>query len=149
MALFKVNTGCREMEVCRLRWDWEVKVPELNTAVFIIPAYTTDDNDNDLQLVKNKEDRLVALNSIARSIIESRRGKDDTYVFTYRAGKDGEEKPVTKMNNTAWKAAWRAAGLPTGKGVRKRGTQPQAHPWKASEGGRMPARDQESAAWAS
>jgi len=41
----------------RLRWDWEVKVPELNTSVFIIPAYTTDDND--LQLVKNKEDRLV------------------------------------------------------------------------------------------
>jgi integrase len=101
----------------RLRWDWEVKAPELNTSVFIIPAYTTDDND--LQLVKNKEDRLVVLNSIARSIVESRRGKDETYVFTYKAGKDGEEKPVTKMTNTAWKAAWRAAGLPTGKGVRK------------------------------
>jgi integrase len=27
MALFKVNTGLREQEVCRLRWDWEVKVP--------------------------------------------------------------------------------------------------------------------------
>jgi len=70
MALFKANTGCREREVCRLRWDWEVKVPELNTSVFIIPAHTTDDSDNDLQLVKNKEDRLVAPNSIARSIID-------------------------------------------------------------------------------
>ena len=24
MALFKVNTGCREQEVCKLRWDWEI-----------------------------------------------------------------------------------------------------------------------------
>ena len=24
MALFKVNTGTREMEVCNLRWEWEV-----------------------------------------------------------------------------------------------------------------------------
>jgi len=29
MALFKVNTGCREQEVCRLKWEYEVKVPEL------------------------------------------------------------------------------------------------------------------------
>jgi integrase len=27
MALFKVNTGCREQEVCGLRWDWEVNLP--------------------------------------------------------------------------------------------------------------------------
>lgn len=37
MALYKVNTGCREQEVCRLRWDYEVKVPELDTSVFVIP----------------------------------------------------------------------------------------------------------------
>ena len=29
MALFAVNTGCRDGEVCALRWEWEVKVPEL------------------------------------------------------------------------------------------------------------------------
>ena len=29
MALFKVNTGCRDQEVCQLRWEWEVPVPEL------------------------------------------------------------------------------------------------------------------------
>ena len=28
MCLFKVNTGCREAEVCGLRWDWEVGVPD-------------------------------------------------------------------------------------------------------------------------
>ncbi len=38
MALFKVNTGCREQEVCGLRWDYEVKVPELETSVFIVPG---------------------------------------------------------------------------------------------------------------
>ena len=53
MALFKVNTGCREQEVCQLRWDWEVKVPELETSVFIVPGVR----------VKNREDRgLVVLN---------------------------------------------------------------------------------------
>jgi hypothetical protein len=35
--LFKVYTGCREQEVCSLKWDWEVQVPELETSVFIIP----------------------------------------------------------------------------------------------------------------
>jgi integrase len=32
MALFKVNTGCREQEVCRLKWGFEVQVPELGTS---------------------------------------------------------------------------------------------------------------------
>ena len=37
-ALFKVNTDCREQKVCQLRWGWEVKVPELDTSVFIVPG---------------------------------------------------------------------------------------------------------------
>ena len=49
MALFKVNTGCREAEVCNLRWEWEEEIPQLNTSVFVIPAH----------MVKNREDRLV------------------------------------------------------------------------------------------
>jgi integrase len=28
LALFSVNTGCREQEVCNLRWRWEQAVPE-------------------------------------------------------------------------------------------------------------------------
>ncbi len=35
MALFKVNTGCREQEVCRLKWEYEIEVPELNATVFL------------------------------------------------------------------------------------------------------------------
>ena len=38
MALLDVNTGCRDSEVCRLRWDLEVAVPELGTSVFIVPG---------------------------------------------------------------------------------------------------------------
>jgi hypothetical protein len=38
MALFNVNTGTREQEVVRLRWDWEVKLPEMNKSVFVIPS---------------------------------------------------------------------------------------------------------------
>nr|WP_198683653.1 hypothetical protein [Peristeroidobacter agariperforans] len=64
MALFKVNTGCREQEVCGLRWDYEVKVPELNASVFLIPK----------EHVKNGEERLVVLNRVAKSVVESLRG---------------------------------------------------------------------------
>lgn len=39
MALFAVNTGCRDKEICRVKWSWEVKVPiqEIGS-VFIIPG---------------------------------------------------------------------------------------------------------------
>jgi site-specific recombinase XerC len=60
MALFKVNTGLREKEVCRLKWDYEVNVPELDTSVFIIPG----------EQIKNGEERLVVLNRVAKSVVE-------------------------------------------------------------------------------
>jgi integrase len=94
MALFKVNTGLREQEVCKLRWDYEVKVPELETSVFVIPG----------ERVKNGEERLVVLNRVAKSIVESMRGKHPEHVFVHARGKDDEPQPVTKINNTAWKA---------------------------------------------
>lgn len=95
MALFAVNTGCRESEVCNLSWAWEVKVPELDTSVFMIPN----------SRVKNKDERLVVLNDVARSVIEARRGKHRTHVFTYRG------KPVTRMTNSAWIRARKSVGL--------------------------------------
>lgn len=59
MALFAVNTGCRDKEICRLRWEWEVRVPELdnNISVFLIPGIW----------VKNSDPRLIVLNDQARS----------------------------------------------------------------------------------
>jgi integrase len=95
MALFKVNTGLREQEVCGLKWDYEVKVPELETSVFIIPG----------EHIKNGEERLVVLNGIAKSVVESVRGLHPVYVFVHARNKDGESGPVLKINNTAWKAA--------------------------------------------
>ncbi len=89
MALFKVNTGCREQEVCQLRWDWEVEVPQLDTSVFIVPG----------AVVKNREDRLVVLNRVAASVIEQVRGNHPEHVFTYKG------KPVQTINNSGWKTA--------------------------------------------
>ncbi len=96
MALFAVNTGCRDREVCRLRWEWEVKVPELGISVFIVPG----------QYVKNGEDRLIVLNKIAASVVEAQRGKHATHVFAYRG------RPMARMLSSGWRSAREAAGLP-------------------------------------
>jgi integrase len=96
MALFAVNTGCRDAEICNLEWDWEVAVPELNTSVFIIPRHR----------VKNGEDRVVVLNRIARSIVDTRRGKHAKYVFDFRG------HPLRCMLNRGWREARMRAGLP-------------------------------------
>ncbi len=74
MALFAVNTGCRDQEIVNLQWDWEVRVPQLATTVFIIPG----------SFVKNGDERLVVLNRIAKSVVDGQRGNHSTHVFTYR-----------------------------------------------------------------
>ena len=96
MALFAVNTGCRDREICRLKWAWEVKVsiPEIGS-VFIIPG----------ELVKNAEDRLVVLNSVAKKVIERQRGKHPEFVFVYRG------KPITRMLNNGWRKARKQTNL--------------------------------------
>ncbi|WP_235814855.1 tyrosine-type recombinase/integrase [Pseudomonas syringae group genomosp. 3] len=97
MALFKVNTGCREQEVCKLRWEWEIAVPELNTSVFLIPA---DFGGRHARSgVKNGDERLVVLNSVARSIIEKQRGVSKDWVFPFN------DTAMHRMNDTAWKKA--------------------------------------------
>ena len=95
MALFAVNTGCRDAEICNLQWDWEVAVAELDTSVFIIPA----------SRAKNGEERVVVLNRIARSVVDARRGAHGQYVFAFKG------RPVRHMLNSAWKRARARAGL--------------------------------------
>lgn len=95
MSLFAVNTGCRDTEICGLRWDWEVQVPELKTSVFIVPG----------ELVKNGEERLIVLNTVAKSVIEEVRGIHPEYVFTFRG------KRILRMLNSGWKAARIATGI--------------------------------------
>lgn len=106
MALLKVNTGLREQGVCWLRWDWEVKIPELNTSIFITPGKRIQYEDGVWKGEKNKEDQVVVLNKIARSIIEQQRGVHPVYVFHY------EGHRVRCLHSTAWKNAWKKAGLP-------------------------------------
>ena len=95
MALFAVNTGCRDAEICNLEWQWEVAVPELGTSVFIIPGWR----------VKNGADRVVVLNRIARAVLKARRGQHGQYVFVFKGA------PVGHMLNSAWKKARQRAGL--------------------------------------
>lgn len=97
MALFKVNTGCREQEVCKLRWDWEIFVPELDTSVFLIPADFGGRHEN--SGVKNRDERLVVLNGVARSIIDKQRGISREWVFPYNG------TAMHRMNDSAWKKA--------------------------------------------
>lgn len=78
-----------------MRWDYEVKVPELNTSVFIIPG----------ERVKNGAERLVVLNGVAKSIVDSLRGLHRTHVFVRTNPKTDESRPLTKIYNTAWKSA--------------------------------------------
>ena len=99
MALFKVNTGLRDSDVCRLCWDDEVAIPELGLSVFILLAGEVKDTNG------RGDDRLVVLNSVAAGVIDEQRGHHATHVFAY----DG--KPVTRMGNSAWYAARRRAGL--------------------------------------
>jgi len=96
LALFDVNTGLRSSELCGLRWSWEVKVPELETSVFILPE----------EMTKNGEERVVVLNRIARSVLESQRGEHRTYVFTYCGG------PLLRVTNHGWRRARLRADLP-------------------------------------
>ena len=95
MVLFAVNTGCRDQEVCQLRWEWEVKVPELAVSVFIIPG----------SRVKNGGERLVVLNRVARSVIDIRRGVHKEFVFTFRG------EAISRMMTSAWTRARVRTGL--------------------------------------
>jgi integrase len=113
MSLFAVNTGCRDSEICSLQWQWEVQVPEIDSTVFIVPG----------QLVKNGDDRLVVLNKVAKSVVESVRGKHHSHVFAYRGN------PVRRMLNSAWLRARRDVGL----------TQVRVHDLKHTFGRRLRA----------
>jgi integrase len=106
MALFTLHTGARDDVICSLRWDWEIRVPELGISVFEVPASN----------VKGRS-RLLVCNGVAQSIIESVREEHDEFVFVYqRRKKDGsagvrKPHPIGTMNSTAWQRARREAGL--------------------------------------
>ena len=110
MALFSLNTGARDENVCGLRWDWEVPVPEVGRSVFVVPATA----------FKSKRPHVLVLNDVAWSLVEGQRGKHKEFVFVYRRErvKNIDIEPAMKyrrvgtINNTAFQTARTEAGLP-------------------------------------
>lgn len=94
-ALLAINTGMREGELCALRWEWEIDVPELDGSVFLLPD----------TLTKNGQERIVLLNSTARSVLNARRRLGGDYVLSYK----GER--LSRLNNSAFRKARKRAGL--------------------------------------
>ena len=72
-----------------------VPVPELKTSVFIVPG----------RRVKNGDDRVIVLNDVAKHVVEARRGKHSSHVFSFNG------VPVQRMLNGAWCRARKRAGL--------------------------------------
>ncbi|MGJ7490192.1 tyrosine-type recombinase/integrase [Variovorax sp. ZT4R33] len=110
MSLFVLNTGVRDDVACSLRWEWEIKVPELGISVFEVPR----------QHVKGKkQSRVVVCNSVAQSVVDAVRGQHAEFVFVYRRErvKNVDQaplmayRPIRTMNNTAWQRARQEAGL--------------------------------------
>jgi integrase len=110
MSLFVLNTGVRDDVACSLKWEWEIRVPELGISVFEVPR----------QNVKGrKRSRIVVCNSVAQSVVDSVRGMHPQYVFVYRRErvKNTETaptmpyRPIQTMNNTAWQSARSKAQL--------------------------------------
>lgn len=92
MALFILNTGTRNREVCRLRWAWEQSVSGIYMSVFLIPQPPP------------KAPRIVVLNDVAEAIIKARRGIHPEFVFTYAHGRQGDHHDMSTMNNSSWQA---------------------------------------------
>jgi integrase len=96
MALFDVNTGLRSAELCGLQWDWEQRVPELDTpeikpTVFVLPGSVT----------KNGEPRVVVLNDTAQAVIETVRGQHPVYVFSWWDRRVRKRVRTAKMGTRA------------------------------------------------
>lgn len=117
MSLYKVNTGCREQEVCQLRWDWEFQAedPELRGRVFIVPGEFRKKTEEEMP------DKIVVLNDVAKSVVDSMRGQHPKYVFTLERKRNDvlRREPMARMNESGWRTAWRKAGLPNSERYRK------------------------------
>lgn len=97
MALFILNSGARDNVVRKLRWDWEIPVPEIGLSVFLVPR----------EFVKGrKSDRYLILNRVAQNIVDSQRENGSDHVFVYNG------KPIRdRLSNNAWQRGRETAGL--------------------------------------
>lgn len=113
MSMFKVNTGTRDDEVCQLQWAWEHKLEGL-CSVFVIPVEIVKNTNPD-----DERPRVVICNGVAQAIVEARRKKHSTHVFSYTPPPPLDDKgnplkvmdaePLSRMNQNGWRAARRRA----------------------------------------
>ena len=109
MVLFDLNTGARDANVCRLRWEWERPVPELGRSVFVIPPAE----------FKTNRTHVLILNDVAWKVVQSCRGMHPQFVFVYRRERvknhhlapEMAYRPIATMNNTGFQNARAGAGL--------------------------------------
>ena len=88
-----------------------MKVPALDTSVFIIPG----------ERVKNGDERLVVLNRVAKSVVESQRGKHPNPCV--RAGTEGRRTETGGEDEQHRpEVGPRACGGQVGGGARRAGT---------------------------
>lgn len=90
LAIWLLNTGIRQSELLNLRWSWRRFVPELDVYVFDIPG----------QYTKNKQDRVLVLNSLLQAQLVDIKQTDSDLVFP---GKNGKKRH--KVLTTNWKTA--------------------------------------------
>lgn len=98
MAMFILHTGARDEEACGLRWEWEQRIPELDTEDLEVSAFVLPDTKNGLP-------RVLVLNRVAKGIVDARRGTHPEYVFTYKRLGAKSSHRVETLNNTAWQSA--------------------------------------------
>lgn len=93
MALYCVNTGCRDEEITGLQWAWEQRAMIRGAArsIFVLPR------------TKNGQPRAVVLNEVAQTVVDAQRGKHPGYVFVY-PGPKGYQR-VNAVNQSAWRKA--------------------------------------------
>jgi len=110
MALYALNTGCREQEITGLQWEWERRAQGVKNVMFELPGKVT----------KNGEPRVIVLNQIAAEAVDRQRGLHKTHVFTYQPptpksgpnkDKQPERHPVLRINTKAWRSARERAKL--------------------------------------
>jgi integrase len=94
MTLFALHTGLRDQEICGLQWQHEKEISGTSETVFIITE----------ERAKNNHERIVPLNSVARSIVNRYRGQSE-FVFNLKGNR------LERMNNRAWRKARVSANL--------------------------------------
>lgn len=80
-------------------------------SVWRIPAEVRKANAK--RTASDQHGRYLVVNRVCRSVIDGQRGNGSAWVFPAPRRKDlAVDRPIKRLNNTAWRSAWRRAGLP-------------------------------------